>query len=82
MFSSVEIVEDDSGTYDPNDEVNRLTGECYETVPDETGHTHEWCGGAYYTEDHRSPEGVYHRHEIDEANNIAMESQGHTHQLR
>jgi hypothetical protein len=77
-------VQEDAGedAYDPEDEANRLTGECYETVPDNTGHIHSWCGGAYYTEDYRSPEGVYHRHALDEENNLALESNGHTHRLR
>lgn len=68
--------------FNENDEAHRMTGECYETVPDTTGHTHVWCGGADYTEEYRSPEGTYHRHEIDEPNNVALAVHGHTHRLR
>ncbi|MBR9682199.1 MAG: hypothetical protein GOV02_00845 [Candidatus Aenigmarchaeota archaeon] len=84
LSSDIEIngAVEDRNEYDPNDEANRLTGECYETIADGTGHTHTWCGGAYNTEDYRSPEGVYHSHSIDEANNLAQSSSGHTHRLR
>ena len=65
----------------------QMSATCFTTAttsPEAPNHMHLWCVGEEFTKEYCTPEGVCHRHKINEGSNLA-ESTGdgpHTHKLK